>query len=71
MLSLAPRTGGGSAGGSSGGAAAGGGARQEELVEALANDLLDQVRALLTDGVSMKLVLQFPCCASCSDTNVG
>jgi 3-oxoacyl-ACP reductase-like protein len=54
MLSLAPRTGGGSAGGSSGGAAAGGGARQEELVEALANDLLDQVRAM--DEVWMKLV---------------
>lgn len=50
MLSLAPRTGGG-AGGSSGGggkAAAGGSARQEELVEALANDLLDQVSRRLT-----------------------
>jgi hypothetical protein len=48
MLALAPRTG-GSGGGSSGGsgsggaAAAGGSARQEELVEALANDLLEQV----------------------------
>lgn len=41
MLSLAPRTGGSTGG--SGGAAASGGARQEELVEALANDLLDQV----------------------------
>lgn len=48
MLALAPRTGSGSSGaggggGSGGGAAAGGGARQEELVEALANDLLEQV----------------------------
>jgi hypothetical protein len=43
MLSLAPRTGSGSTGGSGTGAAAAGGARQEELVEALANDLLDQV----------------------------
>lgn len=50
MLSLAPRTGGGSTGGSGAGAAAGGGARQEELVEALANDLLDQVRRTPQQG---------------------
>jgi hypothetical protein len=43
MLSLAPRTGGGSTGSSSKGAAAGSGTWQEELVEALAHDLLDQV----------------------------
>lgn len=47
MLALAPRTGSGSSGAvggsSGGGAAAGGSARQEELVEALANDLLEQV----------------------------
>lgn len=53
MLSLAPRMGGSSggsigaaAGGSSSGSSGGAGgssARQEELVEALANDLLDQV----------------------------
>lgn len=64
MLALAPRTGsgssgavGGSSGSSGGGAAAGGSARQEELVEALANDLLEQVGCAVVATVNLVAVV--------------